>query len=206
VTLVVELEGVVVELEVVLVELDDELEYPDPPDALEEPEEPVVEMTGVPVGRDPLEEGMVTTTVPLPVLTTGVPGLPDGEPPDPEPPEPEPPEPVDTGVLGVAETGVGVVTTGTVPVVVPPPEPLAPEPEVPEPPLPEPVLVGVEPRVGALPATGWEMVAEVECCAERWLAVPWLASASRVLRLLAIKAGRPAAPAWGLTTLMAATP
>lgn len=207
VTVLVELEGVVVELEVVLVELELELEYPDPLDALEEPEEPVVEMTGVPVGRDPLEEGTVTTTVPLPVLTTGVPGLPEPEPPDPEPPEPEPPEPVDTGVEGVAETGVGVVTTGTL--VAPPPEPLpeppAPEP-VPEPPPPEPVLVGVEPCVGALPATGWEMVAEVECWAEWWLAVPWLAWASRVLRLLAINAGRLAAPAWGLTTLMAATP
>jgi hypothetical protein len=76
VVLVLELEVVVVELDVVVVEEEDE-----EVGALEEPTEPVTEMTGVPVGREPLDEGTVTTTVPLPVLTTGVPGLPEPEPP-----------------------------------------------------------------------------------------------------------------------------
>lgn len=213
-------EVVVVELEVGVVELDVVVEWADPPEEVDEPEEPVPEMTGVPLGREPLEEGTVTTTVPLPVLTTGVPEPEPVEPepvdPEPEPVEPEPlPEPVETGVVGVAETGVGVLTTGTVTVPALPPEPLSPEPVLPEPPLPEPplplplpepVLVGVELRVGARPATGWEMVAEVECCAEPWAAVPWLAWASRVLRLLATDAGTPAAPTCALTTLTDAIP
>jgi hypothetical protein len=213
VVLVLELEVVVVELDVVVVVEEEEEEV----EALDEPTDPVPEMTGVPVGREPLDEGMVTTTVPLPVLTTGVLGLLE---PEPEPPEPPwPPEPVDTGVVGVAETGAGVVTTGTVTVVAPPPEPPPPEPPRPEPPLPEPplplpeppppvpVLPGAELCVGRLPATGCEIVAEVVWRAELWLAVPWPARASSVRRLLATAAGTPpAAPARGLTTLTEASP
>jgi hypothetical protein len=56
------------------------------------------------------------------------------------------------------------------------------------------------------PATGCEMVAELPCCAERWLAVPRPVWASRVRRLLATEAGTPAAPAWALTTLTDASP
>jgi hypothetical protein len=163
VTVVLEVVVVELELEVVVVELDVVVVCDDPP---EEPTEPVTEMIGVPVGREPLDEGTVTTTVPLPVLTTGVPGLPE---PEPEPPWPSEPEPPDAGGVGVAETGAGVLTTGTVTVVAPPPEPPLPEPLVPPPELPPPVpfLGGAELGVGRLPATGCEMVAEVECRAER---------------------------------------
>jgi hypothetical protein len=202
VVLVLELEVVVVELDVVVVVEEEEEEV----EALDEPTEPVPEMTGVPVGREPLDEGMVTTTVPLPVLTTGVLGLLE---PEPEPPEPPwPPEPVDTGVVGVAETGAGVVTTGTVTVVAPLPELPLPEPPLPlpEPAPPVPVLVGAELCVGRLPATGCEIVAEVVWRAVPWVAVPRPARASRVRRLLATAAETPPVPACGLTTLTEASP
>lgn len=227
------LETVVVLLEVEVELEEDELDELDVLDVLparedvpEEPDTPVTETTGVPVGRVPLVAGTVTTTVLLPDLTTVPPWLPDPVLPLPEPvlplpepvlplplpepvlPLPELPEPVDTGVL---ETGVGGVTTGTVGVVtgvVPPPELPLPEPvPLPEPaplPLPEPVLVGV--WVGREPATGCEIVAELEWCEAGWPAVGLPTCASRVLRLLATAAGTPAAPPRGLTTLTGASP
>ena len=172
----------------------------------------VTRTTGVPVGWVPTIGGGVT--VPLPALTTVVmvlapepEPLPEPEPPEPEPeppePEPEPlepepppepePEPVVTGVAGVLTTGVGVATTGVAGVVV---TVVVPEPVVPVPvlPLPEPPVVGVELRVGCRPATGREIVPDVEWCADAWVAVPCPTCASRVLRLLATAAGTPAAP------------
>jgi hypothetical protein len=229
-------EVVLVGLETVVVEvLEDEPELEeteegegDEPEVLvtrgDVPDEPVTEMTGVPVGR----AGRVTTTVPLPDLTTGVPGLLEPEPPEPlpeppeplpEPPEPLPeppeplPEPVDTGVVGVLATGVGVATTGTVgavTVVVPPPVLPVPVLPLPVPPLPEPVpdpvLVGVELCVGCRAATGCEMAAELEWCTRVWPTVPWPTCASSVLSL-ATAAGTPAAPpVCAVTTLTDASP
>ena len=111
------------------------------------------------------------------------------EPPDPlepEPPlEPDEPAPLLTVVVGTLATGVGVVTVGVLTVVPPPPEPLLP---VPVPLPPEPVLVGVVVCVGREPATGCEIVAEVERCPALLrgvVAVPWPTCARRVLRLLA---------------------
>ncbi len=150
--------------------------------------------------------------------------LPEPEPePEPEPPplpepEPEPPpEPVDTGAVGVLAIGVGVVTTGVVGVVplpvpvlpvpvpvLPVPVPVLPEPV---PVLPEPLLVGADVCVGCRPATGREIVPEVEWCTEGWLVVPGPTCASRELRLLATAAGTPAArPGAGLITVTAASP
>jgi hypothetical protein len=64
--------------------------------------------------------------------------------------------------------------------------------------------------VGCRPATGREIVAEVEWCADGWLVVPCPTCASRLLRLLATAAGTPAAlelPAeCGLTTATEASP
>ncbi|HEX3976691.1 MAG TPA: hypothetical protein VHW96_10525 [Solirubrobacteraceae bacterium] len=233
--LVVPVELDVVLVVVLVLELDepelDVLEALD--DTLEDPD--VTRTTGVPDERVPTSGGGMT--VPLPGLTTVTtvpagllepdpppepeppePELPEPEPPEPELPEPEPlPDPVDTGVVGVLAIGVGVATTGVVGVVtvvvalpVPVlPDPVLPVPVLPEPvlPLPEPVLVGAGLRVGWRPATGREIVPEVERCAEEWLAVPFPTWASRVLRLLATAAGTPAArPGWGLTTATEASP
>ena len=111
-------------------------------------------------------------------------------------------------------TGVGVATTGVAGVVVTVvvPEPVVPVPVLPDPvlPLPEPPVVGVELCVGCRPATGREIVPDVEWCADAWLAVPCPTCASRVLRLLATAAGTPAAPVapadCGLTTVTEASP
>jgi hypothetical protein len=217
----------VVLLVVVEVELD-ELE------ALDDPSEPCVTLVpepdaptwivGIPVGRVPI----VTGPMPLPGLMMVV--VPPPEPPlEPEPLEPEPldplepelpleplepelplepeePEPMLTVVVGTLATGVGVVTVGVVTVVVPPPEPLLP---VPEPVLPEPVLVGEVVCVGREPATGCEIVAEVEWrpTVRGAVDVPWPTCAKRVLRLLANAAGMPAACApCDVTTLTDASP
>jgi hypothetical protein len=174
---------VLVELEVVLVlelELDVEVELDVvEPDELRtrdvEPEEPVDEMTGVPVGWVPTVTGEVTVPLPEWMTVVTVPGLPEPEPlPEPELPEPLP-EPVDTGVagVGVLTTGVGVATTGTVGVVtgvvvtVVVPEGVV----VP----PEPVFDVPELCVGWRPATGREIVAlepELEWCTEECVVVP----------------------------------
>jgi hypothetical protein len=112
-------------------------------------------------------------------------------------------------VAGVVTTGAGVATTGAAGVVtVGVPELVAPEPLVPLPEPLVPVLVGAELWVGWRPATGREIVAELEWWTVRWAAaVPWLTCARRLLRLLATAAGTPAAwPGCGLTTVTAATP
>jgi hypothetical protein len=170
---------VLVELDVVLVlelelepevEVELELELVEPGELMTrdvEPEEPVDEMTGVPVGWVPTVIGEVTVPPPEWMTVVTVPGLPEPvplpEPELPEPlPEPELPEPVDTGVagVGVLTTGVGVATTGTVGVVtgvgvtVVVPEGVE---VVPEPPFDVPELC-----VGWRPATGREIVAELE--------------------------------------------
>lgn len=166
---------VLVELEVVLVlvlepDVEVELELVEPGELMTrdvEPDDPVDETTGVPVGWVPTVIGEVTGPLPEWMTVVTVPGLPELEPlPEPELPEPLPepelPEPVDTGVagVGVLTTGVGVATTGTVGVVtgvvvtVVVPEGV----EV----LPEPLFDVPEPRVGRRPATGREIVAELE--------------------------------------------
>ena len=215
VMLVVELELVELAVELkleldVLAALDD---GPDDPDT--------TRTTGAPDGWAEISGGVMT--LPLPDLTTTVvtapagllepeplpdpePELPDPELPEPELPEPELPEPVDTGVEGMLATGVGVVATGVgvVTVVLPLPLPVLPVPVLP---LPEPVGVGAELCVGCRPATGREIVPEVEWCTAGWPSVPCPTCASRLLRLLATAAGMPAAaPDCGLTTATEASP
>ncbi len=161
----------------------------------DDPETPVPWMTGVPDGwvatvgggaTVPLPGLMMVVTVPTGLLEPEPPE-PEPEPPEPEPepeppepePEPEPPEPepepVDTGVAGVVTTGAGVATTGAAGVVtVGVLEPVVPEPLVPLPEPLVPVLVGAELWVGWRPATGREIVAELEWWTVRWAAaVPW---------------------------------
>jgi hypothetical protein len=125
------------------------------------------------------------------------------EPLEPEPPpEPDEPEPLLTVVVGTLATGVGVVTVGVLTVVPPPPEPPLPVP-------PEPVLVGAVVCVGREPATGCEIVAEVEWCPALLrgvVAVPWATCARRVLRLLAnTEEIAPVCAPCGLTTLTEAS-
>jgi hypothetical protein len=151
-----------------------------------EPEEPVTETTGVPLGLIMTEPGLVTVPPGLTTVITVRVGLLE---PDPAPA----PATLTTGT-GVEATGVGVGLGGV--------EVVGVEPVLPE------VGLNEEPREG-VPATGREIEAELECRCDLRVGRPCVATLVRVPARAATKEAAEAAvfaPARGLTTATAARP